>query len=137
MATLVLLVSGVVIHRKIFTDFFTFRPDRKLPRSSLDLHNLTGVLALPFHFTMALSGLIIFIAIYFPTVVSSAYDGDRAVFMPLLVLKGHSTISPASIIFCRTKKPAFKYSSSLLISGFLFRSSASKFLDTSNFPISA
>ena len=80
MATLVLLVSGVVIHRKIFTDFFTFRPDRKLPRSSLDLHNLTGVLALPFHFIMALSGLIIFIAIYFPTVVSSAYDGDRTAF---------------------------------------------------------
>ena len=80
MATLVLLVSGVVIHRKIFMDFFTFRPDRKLPRSSLDLHNLTGVLALPFHFVMALSGLIIFFAIYFPTVVSIAYDGDRAAF---------------------------------------------------------
>lgn len=80
MATLVLLVSGVVIHRKIFMDFFTFRPDRKLPRSSLDLHNLTGVLALPFHFVMALSGLIIFFTIYFPTVVSIAYDGDRAAF---------------------------------------------------------
>ncbi len=80
MATLVLLVSGVVIHRKIFMGFFTFRPDRKLPRSSLDLHNLTGVLALPFHFVMALSGLVIFIAIYFPAVISSAYDGDRAAF---------------------------------------------------------
>ena len=80
MGTLVLLVSGVVIHRKIFMDFFTFRLDRKLPRSSLDLHNLTGVLALPFHFVMALSGLIIFFAIYFPTVVSIAYDGDRAAF---------------------------------------------------------
>ena len=80
MATLVLLVSGVAIHRKIFMDFFTFRPDRKLPRSSLDLHNLTGVLALPFHFVMALSGLIIFFTIYFPTVVSIAYDGDRAAF---------------------------------------------------------
>ena len=80
MATLVLLVSGVVIHRKIFMDFFTFRPDRKLPRSSLDLHNLTGVLALPFHFVMALSGLIIFFSIYFPSVVSSVYGGDRAAF---------------------------------------------------------
>ena len=80
MATLVLLVSGIVIHRKIFADFFTFRPDKKLPRSGLDLHNLTGVLALPFHFAMALSGLIIFIAIYFPTVVSSAYNGNRAAF---------------------------------------------------------
>ena len=80
MGMLVLLVSGVVIHRKVFTDFLTFRPDTKLPRSSLDLHNLTGVLALPFHFIMALSGLIIFIAIYFPTVISSVYNGDRAAF---------------------------------------------------------
>jgi uncharacterized iron-regulated membrane protein len=44
MAMLALLFSGVAIHRKIFVDFFTFRWARKLPRSSLDLHNLTGVL---------------------------------------------------------------------------------------------
>ena len=80
MAMLVLLVSGVVIHRKIFADFFTFRPDRKLPRSSLDLHNLTGVLGLPFHFVITLSGLIIFFTIYFPTVMDRVYDNDREAF---------------------------------------------------------
>jgi len=80
MAMLVLLVSGVVIHRKIFTDFFTFRWPRKLPRSSLDLHNLTGVLGLPFHFVITLSGLIIFFAIYFPTVIQSVYGDDGAAF---------------------------------------------------------
>jgi len=80
MAMLVLLVSGVVIHRKIFADFFTFRWERKLPRSSLDLHNLTGVLGLPFHFVITLSGLIIFLAIYFPTVVDSVYRDDRVAF---------------------------------------------------------
>jgi len=61
MAMLVLLVSGVIIHRKPFVDFFTFRWQRKLSRSSLDLHNLSGVLGLPFHFAIILSGLIIFI----------------------------------------------------------------------------
>ncbi|WP_421710212.1 PepSY-associated TM helix domain-containing protein [Algihabitans sp.] len=80
MAMLVLLVSGVVIHRKIFADFFTFRPDKKLPRSSLDLHNLTGVLGLPFHFAITLSGLIIFFTIYFPTVMDTVYDDDRETF---------------------------------------------------------
>ena len=66
MAMLAAIVSGVVMHRKIFREFFTFRPGKKLLRSTLDLHNLTGVVALPFHFLWALSGLIIFAGIYFP-----------------------------------------------------------------------
>ncbi|MGB3621675.1 MAG: PepSY-associated TM helix domain-containing protein [Ketobacter sp.] len=60
------LVSGVVLHRKIFKEFFTFRPKKRTQRSALDLHNLTGVVALPFHFIFALSGLTIFAQIYFP-----------------------------------------------------------------------
>jgi len=60
------LVSGIVIHRKIFREIFTFRPDKRTQRSVLDLHNLTGVVALPFHFVFALSGLTIFAGIYLP-----------------------------------------------------------------------
>jgi uncharacterized iron-regulated membrane protein len=60
------LVSGVVIHRKFFRELFTFRPGKATQRSVLDLHNLTGVVALPFHFVFALSGLTIFAAIYLP-----------------------------------------------------------------------
>jgi uncharacterized iron-regulated membrane protein len=63
---LVALVSGVVMHRKVFRELFTFRPTKHTQRSALDLHNLTGVVALPFHFIFALSGLVIFAAIYFP-----------------------------------------------------------------------
>lgn len=59
------LVSGVVIHRRIFREFFTFRRDKHLQRSALDLHNLTGVVALPFHFFFAFSGLVIFAAFYY------------------------------------------------------------------------
>jgi uncharacterized iron-regulated membrane protein len=62
---LVALVSGVVMHRKIFREFFTFRPN-KSQRSVLDLHNLTGIVALPFHFFFAFTGLVIFAGIYFP-----------------------------------------------------------------------
>ena len=60
------LVSGVVMHRKIFRELFTFRPGKHIKRSTLDLHNLTGVVALPFHFIFALSGLTIFASIYLP-----------------------------------------------------------------------
>ncbi|MDG2518001.1 PepSY-associated TM helix domain-containing protein [Lysobacter soli] len=59
------LVSGVVMHRKIFREFFTFRPDKARLRSVLDLHNLTGVVALPFHFFFAFTGLVIFAGTYY------------------------------------------------------------------------
>lgn len=79
MAMLVLLVSGVVIHRKLLADFFTFRPRKRLPRSSLDLHNVTGVLGLPFHFLITLSGLVIFWAVYFPQAHEGVYgSGAKA-----------------------------------------------------------
>ncbi len=60
------LVSGVIIHRKLFAELFTLRPHKHRQRSLLDAHNLSGVAALPFHFIFALSGLIIFAGIYLP-----------------------------------------------------------------------
>jgi len=81
MAMLVLCVSGGVIHRKIFADFFTFRAARMPRRLILDLHNVTGVVGLPFHFIITLSGLVIFFATYFPGTVQTAYDGDRRAFV--------------------------------------------------------
>ncbi|MFT3821811.1 MAG: PepSY-associated TM helix domain-containing protein [Rubrivivax sp.] len=60
------LVSGVVMHRRILREMFTFRPAKATRRSVLDLHNLTGVAALPFHFFFAFTGLVIFAGTYFP-----------------------------------------------------------------------
>lgn len=77
MTMLALLVSGVIIHKKIFAQFFTFRPNKRLQRSSLDLHNLTGVIGLPFHFAIALSGLIIFMTLYFPQAHWGAYGSSK------------------------------------------------------------
>ena len=59
------LVSGVVMHRKLFREFFTFRPGKARLRGTLDLHNMTGVVALPFHFFFAFTGLLIFAATYY------------------------------------------------------------------------
>ncbi|MGC4250215.1 MAG: PepSY-associated TM helix domain-containing protein [Sphingobium sp.] len=67
MGMMAALVSGVVMHRKIFREMFTFRPEKARLRSTLDLHNMTGVLALPFLFVITLSGLLIFAYIYLPS----------------------------------------------------------------------
>jgi uncharacterized iron-regulated membrane protein len=81
MAMLALCVSGVVIHARIFADFFTFRADRKPRRLVLDLHNVTGVLGLPFHFLITLSGVVIFFTVYFSGAWETAYRGDRQAFV--------------------------------------------------------
>ncbi len=73
---LVLLISGVVIHKRIFKDFFTFRPRARTHRAWLDAHNVTGVLALPFHIMITYTGIIIFHATYVPAGVNLLYGGD-------------------------------------------------------------
>ena len=80
MAMLVLCVSGVIIHRKIFAEFFTFRPYKKSRRILLDLHNVCGVLGLPFHIFLTFSGLVILGATYFPAGVAAVYSNPRAYF---------------------------------------------------------
>ena len=54
---LIALISGVIIHKKIFIDFFTFRSGKRA-RTWLDLHNLLSVSALPFHLMITYSGLL-------------------------------------------------------------------------------
>ncbi len=78
MGMLALLVSGVVTHRKLIAECFTFRPHKRWQRGLLDLHNLTGVLVLPFHFTISLSGLVIFALIYFPGLNQALYPDGQA-----------------------------------------------------------
>jgi len=72
----VAIISGVITHKKIFADLFTFRP-RKGQRSWLDAHNATAVLALPFHIVITFSGLLLFMATLMPWAIESAYQGDR------------------------------------------------------------
>jgi uncharacterized iron-regulated membrane protein len=76
MLMMALCVSGVVIHRKLITDFFTFRPERQTRRMVLDLHNLAGVLGLPFHIVISVSGLVILFALYLPAPLLATYGQD-------------------------------------------------------------
>ncbi len=63
---LVALVSGVATHRRLLADMFLFRRTRDGRRPWLDFHNITAVLALPFHFLIAYSALVIFTHMYLP-----------------------------------------------------------------------
>ena len=63
MLMLLAVITGVVIHKKIFTDFFTFRAKKGL-LGWLDIHNVLSVIALPFHFMITYSGLLFFLFTY-------------------------------------------------------------------------
>jgi len=63
MLMLLAVITGVVIHKKIFTDFFTFRAKKGLV-GWLDIHNVLSVIALPFHFMITYSGLLFFLFTY-------------------------------------------------------------------------
>lgn len=73
------LITGIITHKKIFKDFFTFRP-RKGQRSWLDGHNAVGVLVLPFHLMITYSSLVIFMAMVMPASILASYNGDVRTF---------------------------------------------------------
>ncbi|MDQ0036485.1 putative iron-regulated membrane protein [Variovorax boronicumulans] len=72
MFMLVAIFSGIVTHRRIFKDFFTFRP-KKGQRSWLDAHNVTAVLALPYHAMITYTGLVTLMFMYMPWAQQAAY----------------------------------------------------------------
>ena len=90
---LVAIVSGVITHRRIFKDFFTFRPWKASQRSWLDAHNILGVMALPFHLMITYTGLITLMFLYMPWGRDVAYDGDQQAFLSEAAL---STVIPAA-----------------------------------------
>ncbi|MGI2156320.1 PepSY-associated TM helix domain-containing protein [Shewanella baltica] len=80
MFMLIALISGIVIHKRIFKDMFSFRRD-KGARSWLDAHNVSSVIALPYHLMITYTGLITLMLIYIPWTVDTAYSGDNQAFL--------------------------------------------------------
>ncbi|WP_336929290.1 PepSY-associated TM helix domain-containing protein [Acinetobacter tandoii] len=79
MLMLVAIVSGIITHKKIFKDFFTFRSG-KGQRSWLDAHNATAVFALPFHIMITFSGLLLLMFMFMPWGINQIYS-DRQEFL--------------------------------------------------------
>ena len=80
MFMLVAIVSGIVTHKRIFADFFTFRP-KKGQRSWLDAHNATAVLALPYHLMITYTGLVTLMFMYMPWGQEAVYKDDRKTYI--------------------------------------------------------
>ncbi|HWK41697.1 MAG TPA: PepSY-associated TM helix domain-containing protein [Croceibacterium sp.] len=74
-ALLMLLVTGLVTHRNIIRDLFRFRRGRGW-RTRLDLHNMTGVLGLPYHLLIVVSGLVTVMMLLMPWGVASVYGAS-------------------------------------------------------------
>ncbi|MBT2373644.1 PepSY-associated TM helix domain-containing protein [Pseudomonas fluorescens] len=79
MVMFIALITGIITHKKIFKDFFTFRP-RKGQRSWLDGHNAVGVLVLPFHLMITYSSLVIFMSMVMPATIVASYGNTDAFF---------------------------------------------------------
>lgn len=75
----VAILTGIVVHRKIFADFFMLRFG-KGQRSWLDAHNVMGVLALPFHLMITFTGFITLASLYMPWAIAANYKLDDTYF---------------------------------------------------------
>lgn len=94
MAMLIAIVSGVITHKKIFVDFFTFRP-RKGQRSWLDGHNALAVLALPFHLMITYTGLVTLMTIYMPWGADGSNGSRNALFAA--IIPSYSTLAATGV----------------------------------------
>jgi uncharacterized iron-regulated membrane protein len=77
MFMLVAIISGIITHKKIFTDFFTFRPKKGGQRAWMDGHNVLSVLGLPFHLMITFSGLVLFMFMLIPAGIHAVYENPR------------------------------------------------------------
>ncbi len=75
MLMLVSILTGVITHKKIFKDFFAFRPAAG-QRSWRDAHTVLGSIALPFHLVITYSGLVLLMFTYSPLVLDEIYRYD-------------------------------------------------------------
>ncbi|MER2296882.1 MAG: PepSY-associated TM helix domain-containing protein [Pseudomonas sp.] len=76
------LVTGIITHKKIFKEFFTFRPG-KGQRTWLDGHNAIGVLVLPFHLMISYSSLVLFMYLVMPASIMASYGSSSGYFNDL------------------------------------------------------
>ena len=76
MFMLLAIVTGIIIHIRIFKNFFTFRP-KQGAKSWLDAHSVVSVIALPFHLMITYSGLVFFVFTYMSIIAIANYELDE------------------------------------------------------------
>lgn len=71
------LISGILIHHRFFSDFFTLRPRAGKRRTWLDVHNLAGISTLPFLLMITYTGCVILAETYMPAATQVLYEGNH------------------------------------------------------------
>ena len=104
MGMLVAILSGVITHRRIFRDFFTFRP-RKGQRSWLDAHNAVAVLALPFHLMITYTGLVTLMFMYMPAPKQALYGSDQKTWLKEAYPQTARKVTPSGQLAPLTELP--------------------------------
>ncbi|MES2604473.1 MAG: PepSY-associated TM helix domain-containing protein [Pseudomonadota bacterium] len=90
------MITGIIVHRNIFKDFFTFRPG-KGQRSWLDGHNLLSVGSLPFHLIVTYSGLLFFVYQFLPAAPHAVYDEQAGRSVALQLYQGTYGVPGATL----------------------------------------
>jgi len=83
LALMVALTTGLITHRRIFVEFFTFRP-RNGARSWRDAHTTFAVLALPFHMMITYTGVTVLIFFLMPWAVFARYSSPQTFYAELI-----------------------------------------------------
>lgn len=98
MFMLVAILSGIITHKKIFADFFMLRFG-KGQRSWLDAHNVTAVLALPFHLMITYTGLVTLDNQLAPAPVAALYQSRQVFYAEAFpdIASGPAVGSPAAL----------------------------------------
>ena len=90
------LITGIVAHKKIFKEFFTFRPD-KGNNAWLSGHKLLSVSSLPFQLMITYSGLLFAMNTLMPMITLGSYGFDEnAVSTDLATTKSEIIAQPAN-----------------------------------------
>ncbi|GAB2908215.1 PepSY-associated TM helix domain-containing protein [Rheinheimera gaetbuli] len=76
---MVIIFTGVVVQlKKLFSNFFLYRSDKTLRYRLTDIHNVIGVISLPYSFIFALTGLMFNLGLVSQLVtLTLVYEGDR------------------------------------------------------------
>ena len=96
MFMLLAIVTGIIIHIRIFKDFFTFRP-KQGAKSWLDAHSVVSVIALPFHLMITYSGLVFFVFTFMGAVIIANYDVNDIKDLRKEAFPRHTPLDPTGV----------------------------------------
>lgn len=111
MIMFIAIITGVIIHKRIFKDIFTFRP-KAGPRGWMDAHIIPAVATLPFLLMITYSGLLHLNNSLLPWSMKTLFDGDfRTYKQEIRSLKNKDEITSKKQVAKKEEKVLIKASS--------------------------